>query len=447
MKIFNTMSRSIEEFKPLSTNNVTLYTCGPTIYNYAHIGNLRTYLFEDSLKRVLIWNGFQVKHAMNLTDIDDKTIKAGGGIKTDFSALTRKYEEYFLEDLRDLNILLPNKIMRATEYVENIVLFVEDLIKKGYAYKAEDGSTYFSIEKFKDYGKLSRLDKSGIKAGARVNQDEYDKENPSDFVLWKAWTEQDGEIFWETSLGKGRPGWHIECSAMSTDVLGNTIDIHAGAVDLIFPHHENEIAQSEARTGGEFVRYWVHGEHLMVDNQKMAKKLNNFYRLSDLKEKGFSPLDFRYLNLLAHYRTKMNFTWDSLFAAKNARERLIRIFEGVSSDAEPDQTYVEKFGEKISNDLDFPGGIAVLWEMARDENLSLDVRAVTAKKMDEALGIGLIDKDEIKIPAEIEKLAQERKKARADKDYAKSDSIRDEIDAKGWILEDLLDNDFKLIKK
>ena len=275
MKFYNTLSKSLEEFKPIETGKVKLYTCGPTVYNFAHIGNLRTYIFEDLLRRLLEFSGYNVVQVMNMTDVDDKTIKAAGGNRDEFSTLTKKYEKAFLSDLEELNILRPTEITRATEYIDQIVEFVSELLDKGFAYKGQDGSIYFSIDKFADYGKLSGLDKNGIKSGARVSQDEYTKENPADFALWKAWDESDGDIFWDTSLGRGRPGWHIECSTMSQDKLGETIDIHTGGVDLVFPHHENEIAQSEARTGKRFVNFWLHAEHLLVDGKKMSKSLGN----------------------------------------------------------------------------------------------------------------------------------------------------------------------------
>lgn len=457
MKLFNTLSQKLEEFKPQNPNLVTIYTCGPTVYDVAHIGNLRTYVFEDILRRTLKNEGYNIKQVMNITDIDDKTIKASVGKKENFEKLTRQYEEKFMEDLESLNILLPEKFTRATEYIDKMVLFIEDLLQKGYAYKSEDGSIYFSIAKFEHYGKLSRLDKKGIKSGARVKQDEYDKENPSDFVLWKAWNKNDGEIYWQTSLGKGRPGWHIECSTMSQAELGETIDIHAGAVDNIFPHHENEIAQSESRSGKKFVKYWLHGEHLLVDGKKMSKSLGNFYRLKDLTEKGFSPLDFRYSVLLAHYRSKLNFTWEGLSAAKNARERLNRIFS--ESDTSPGKIessgetlskvegsskYFNKFKSAIENDLDLPNAIAVLWEMVRDEKVEKRDKYATAIEMDRVFGLKLGKNEKKKAPKEIIQLSEDRKEARLKKDFALSDKLRDEIKSRGWVIEDLEGNKYRL---
>lgn len=443
MKIYNTINRKIEEFNPIEDKHVKLYTCGPTVYDSAHIGNLRTYLFEDFLKRSLLNFGYVVEHAMNITDVEDKTIKKSEGNKERLSELTKRVEKDFFEDLKKLNIIIPEKITRATEYIEQIVAFVESLIEKGFAYKAEDGSTYFSVVKFENYGKLSHLDKSGIQAGARVAQDEYDKENPADFALWKAWTPEDGEIFWETSLGKGHPGWHIECSTMAQDALGDTIDIHAGAVDLVFPHHENEIAQSEAKTGKEFSKYWVHGEHLMVDGKKMSKSLGNLYTLKDISGRGYSPLDFRYLVLSAHYRTKLNFTWDSLVAAKNARERLVRIISDLP-EGKADENIVNQFMAKINFDLDTPGGIAVLWEYLRVDGGVAN--KATISEMDKILGLDLLTTKQILIPEEIITLAENRKQARIRKNFVRSDEIRDEITTKGYVIEDLPENEYKIDK-
>lgn len=448
MKLFNTMARTKEELKSIEDKKIRLYTCGPTVYDAVHIGNLRAYIVNDLLKRTLIENGYNVAHVINITDVDDKTIKRSGGEKTSFEKLVKKYEEKFWSDMDELNNIRPTKVTRATQYIDTIVSFIEDLIEKGFAYKSTDGSVYFSIEKFKDYGKLSRLDKSGIKSGARVSQDEYDKQNPSDFALWKAWAEEDGEIYWETTLGKGRPGWSIECSAMSMDVLGETLDIHTGGVDLIFPHHENEIAQSEAKTGKKFVNYWVHNEHLLVDNTKMAKSLGNFFTLDDIKQKGFSPLDFRYLVLGAHYRSKLNFTWESLAAAKNSRDRLNNIINNFEneSDGNINKKYYEEFTEKISDDVDVPGALAVLWNMIRDENINKADKHKTALLMDKVFGLNLGQVGEIDIPQEIIKLAEDRKKAKNDKDFQLADEIREKIKQEGWLIEDLENNNYKLNK-
>lgn len=447
MKIYNTIVRKVEEFESIEPGKVRIYTCGPTVYDLVHIGNLRAYLFNDLLKRVLIENGYLVNHVMNITDVDDKTIRRSAGEKEAFVKLTKDYEDKFWYDIEELNILKPSKITRATEYIEEIVAFIEDLIEKGIAYKGDDGSTYFSISKFADYGKLAGLDKQELRAGARVDNDEYDKENPADFALWKAWDSDDGEVFWDSSLGKGRPGWSIECSVMSTEALGDTLDIHTGGVDLIFPHHENEIAQSEAKTGKKFVNYWLHNEHLLVDNKKMSKSLQNFYTLKDIKERGYSPLDFRYLVFSAHYRSKLNFTWEGLEAARNAREKLKRFFQDNKSEKdEVCQIYVDKFMSKLNEDLATPEALAVVWELIKDDKKSLGKKIATLAKFDsEILGFGL--EDETQIPAEVKELAEKRKAAREKMDYDESDELRDAINEAGWNVEDLMDNEYRLSKQ
>ncbi|MEI8143163.1 MAG: cysteine--tRNA ligase [Candidatus Berkelbacteria bacterium] len=457
MNLYNTMSGKIEELAPADSRRVSIYTCGPTVYDTAHIGNLRKYLCDDILVRTLMYFGYGIDRVMNMTDIDDKTIKRADGVKADFEKLTQKYENLFLSDTDSLNIIRPNKITRATLYIKQMLLFVDDLLKKGFAYQTADGSVYFSLAKFSTYGQLSKLDQREIKVGARIDSDEYDKENPSDFALWKAWDETDGEIYWDpkdwlgadTKILKGRPGWHLECSTMSTEELGETIDIHTGGVDNIFPHHENEIAQSEARSGKQFVRHWVHSDMLMVDGRKMSKSLNNFYRLADIVAKGFSPLDFRYFLLGAHYRSKINFTWEAMNSAKNSRLRLVRLMEEFKNaeKVEADQSYLDRFESILTNDIDLPSALAVLWEVARDEKVSLGSRYSTILKFDKIFGLDL-DKDTgIEAPSDITLLADDRRKARENKDFARSDEIRDELLSHDWIIEDLPNNQYKLFKK
>lgn len=453
MKLFNTLTHEKEEFHPIVSGKVRLYTCGPTVYDLVHIGNLRAYLFNDLLKRTLIANGYEVNHVMNITDVDDKTIRRAEGDLKRFKMLTKDFEDKCWSDLKELNILPPSTVTRATEYIDKIVEFITELLDKGFAYRAADGSIYFSIEKFKNYGKLSNLENRELKAGARVDQDEYDKENPADFALWKAWDEADGEVFWDPStalgtgskLGKGRPGWSIECSVMSTDALGDTIDIHTGGVDLIFPHHENEIAQSEAKTGHKFVNYWVHNEHLLVDGRKMSKSLKNFYTLADIKKRGFSPLDFRYFMFSAHYRSKLNFTWEGLEAAKNAREKIKRLVADNPAIGEVCQIYTKKFMNKLDDDLATPEALAVVWELVKDEKKSIGKKIATLRKFDtEILGFGLFETEEI--PAEIIKLAEERKIARAEKNFELSDKLRQEILNQGWMIDDLQDDGYHISK-
>ncbi|MFA6296197.1 MAG: cysteine--tRNA ligase [Patescibacteria group bacterium] len=435
LKIYNTLSREIEEFKPLKDNQVGLYVCGPTVYNYAQIGNLRTYTLGDILKRVLLYNNFKVKHVMNITDVDDKTIKAANGNKNELAKLTKNYENKFFEDLKELNIIKPDVVTNATKYIEKMVDFIQVLLDKGFAYKVDDGSVYFKINKFKDYGKLSHLDKAGIKIGARVNVDEYDKDNLRDFVLWKNWTEKDGGVFWETKLGKGRPGWHIECSTMAQDALGDTIDIHAGAVDLIFPHHENEIAQSESKTGKPLANYWIHGEHLLADGKKMSKSLHNFYTLNDLKKECFSPLDFRYLCLTAHYRTKLNFSWSGLKSAQNSLNKLHERIGKISKIGKIDKEYELKFLEAVNDDLNMPKALVVVWEMLKSD-LDDGIKKATLIDFDKVLGLNLKKIEKIDVPEFVNRLVEEREFARQNKDWKKADELRSKIIEAGFEIED-----------
>jgi cysteinyl-tRNA synthetase len=319
LKLHNTLTNADEEFHPLEEGVVRFYTCGPTVYDYAHIGNFRTFVFQDLLRRYLEHRNYRVIHVMNITDVDDKTIhnaRAQGMTLRDYTA---KYTEAFLADCKTLRIEMPGLMPRATDHIPEMVALIQKLEEKGYTYR-KDGSIYFSIAHFPGYGRLSKADFSGAQAGARVDTDKYDKENARDFVLWKA--KKEGEDFWETDIGPGRPGWHIECSAMSMKYLGETFDIHCGGVDLIFPHHENEIAQSESATGKPFVRYWVHPEFLIVEGEKMSKSKDNFFRLKDLLDQGHSPEAIRYLLLSVHYRKQLNFTMDGLRQAQSSIQRL-----------------------------------------------------------------------------------------------------------------------------
>jgi cysteinyl-tRNA synthetase len=328
MKLYNTLTRQKEEFSPINPKEVRMYTCGPTVYNSPHIGNYRAYIFADILKRTLLYRGYAVKHIMNITDVDDKTIRDSQKEKKSLQEFTEFYTAEFLREIASLHIIAPAKFTKATEYIEEMVQIIEKLLEKKFAYQSSDGSIYFDIQKFKNYGALSHLDRSGLKenASGRVKTDEYEKENAQDFALWKAYDEKDGDVFWETRIGKGRPGWHIECSAMSMKNLGEQIDIHTGGVDNIFPHHENEKAQSEALTGKQFVRYWMHNEWVLVDQKKMAKSENNFLTLENLKEKGIDPVVYRFWLLMANYRTRVNFVWEALQASETALKRLFRLF-------------------------------------------------------------------------------------------------------------------------
>ncbi len=435
LKLYNTLTRKVEEFKSLKNKEVAMYTCGPTVYDFAHIGNLRTYIFEDLLRRVLEVNGYQVKQVMNITDIEDKIIKKAKEKGVSIDEVTRPFEKAFLEDLSKLNIEPASVYPRATEHIGQMIKYVEELIKKGYAYIEKDGSVYFDISKFPDYGKLSQLDKREVMAGARVSADEYTKENAQDFALWKS-VEPD-EVGYSSPWGRGRPGWHIECSVMSQEYLGETMDIHGGAVDLIFPHHENEIAQSEAKTGKTFANLFIHGEHLLVNNQRMAKSANNFFTLRDIEEKGYDPLAYRYLDLTAHYRDKLNFTWESLEAAQNALNNLREEVRAWEQPDKTDEAFWQKFLDSANNDLGIPQALAVLHELVHSQ-LDSATKAATILEMDKVLGLRL---DEyvgkpLEVPEEVQKLVDEREEARENKDFQKSDELRDKIKDLGFEVKD-----------
>jgi len=453
-KLFNTLTRKKEFFRSIEKRKVGMYTCGPTVYNYPHIGNYRAYVAADVLKRYLKYKGFKVKHVMNITDVDDKTIRDSQKEKISLKEFTRKYEKGFMEDLKLLNMDKADIFPRATEHIKEMVEIVKKLLKKRIAYKANDGSVYFSISKFKDYGKLSNLKIKNLKIGARVKQDEYDKDKANDFVLWKAYDKNDGDVFWETELGKGRPGWHIECSAMSSKYLGEKFDIHTGGGDLVFPHHENEIAQSEGFTGKKpFVKYWVHNGWLLVEGKKMSKSLGNFYTLRDLLEKGYGTMDIRYVLLGTHYRQKLNFTFKELEAAKNALERLkdfmLRL-ENSKGELDNDISKLIKdvelkFEKAMDDDMGISKALGALFDFVRKIN-KLKLSKKDAKgvkkimiKFDLVLGLGLDKIKKVGISNDIKKLISDREKARKEKDFKKADRIRIELRKKGVVLEDTKD--------
>ncbi|MEK7113536.1 MAG: cysteine--tRNA ligase [Patescibacteria group bacterium] len=447
LSFFNTLTKEKESFVPIKKDEVSMYTCGPTVYNFAHIGNHRAYVFADILKRVLLYNDFKVKHVMNLTDVDDKTIRDSQKENKKLAEFTEFYSQKFFEDIKSLGILEPSVFTKATDNIQQMVDLTDILLKKSIAYKSEDGSIYFNIRKFENYGNLSRLSLENQKenASGRIKKDEYEKDNVEDFALWKAWDENDGDVFWETHLGKGRPGWHIECSAMSMRFLGETLDIHTGGVDLIFPHHENEIAQSEGATEKQFVKYWVHNEWVLVDGKKMSKSLGNFYTLRDIVAKDINPLAFRLWLLMAHYRTKINFVWEALEGADTALNRLYALYNSLGEDmGTVDQNYREKFKQYINDDLDTPRALTVLWEVLKDESLSPSDKKATVLDFDKVLGLGFVDaktktKEEVTIPDNIAILLEERKKSKADKDFKKSDELRAEINSLGYEVKDTKD--------
>lgn len=409
-----------------------MYTCGPTVYDFVHIGNWRTFVFEDVLERVLTSNGYKVKHVMNLTDIDDKIIKKAADEGVDFRVITKKYEEAFYADLEKLNIIRADKYTRATDYIDKMIDLISKLLEKGFAYKGDDG-VYFAVEKFKDYGKLSGLEKRELKKGARVNDDEYDKENWSDFALWKF--KKGDEPSWSAPFGEGRPGWHIECSAMSISELSESFDIHAGGIDLLFPHHENEIAQSEAATGKKFVNYFAEGEHLLVDGKKMSKSLGNIFTLGDIVKKGFDPLALRYLFMTAHYRSKLNFTWESLQSAQNALDNLREEIRNWDEPAVGCAEFEGNFSDGFGDDLDMPKSLSVMWEMVKSD-YPTSAKHQSILQMNKVLGLGFDEIKKQELPKGGNELIQKREEMRKAGNFEESDKLRAELLEMGVEVED-----------
>ena len=455
IRFYNSMSRRKEEFISLTEGKVGMYTCGPTVYNFAHIGNFRAYIFEDLLRRTLEYHGLNVKQIMNLTDVDDKTIRDSQAAGIPLQDFTAKYKKAFFEDIETLKIEKAEQYPAATDHIPEMIAIIETLVEKDFAYIGDDGSVYFSIAKFADYGKLAKIDMENQRSGERVKNDEYAKDSVADFALWKAWTEADGDVSWDSPWGKGRPGWHIECSAMSMKYLGKTFDIHTGGVDNMFPHHEDEIAQSESANGCKFVNYWLHCGYLIVDGEKMSKSLGNFYTLRDLMDKGYSPEEMRLVLLSTHYRKRLNFSEKALDQARQSirsfKEFFVRLkkADGEQADgldaklANADQGFKESLGD----DLNISGALAAMFALMRDVNKMLDDKQISAncaekvlelfRKFDDIFAVlGVDEETDESIPEEIAKLAEERKTARAEKDFAKSDTIRDQLKELGWIVED-----------
>jgi len=454
IRFYNTLTRRKEEFVPLVPGKVGLYACGPTVYNFAHIGNLRTFLFEDLLRRHLEYRGFAVTHVMNITDVEDKIIRTCRETGESLPSLTGRYTNAFFEDLDTLGIARPHHIPRATGFIEPMVELVKRLRERGLTYET-DGSTYYRISAFPTYGKLSRLDAEGLQAGGsgRVDVDEYSTDSARDFALWKAYVPEDGAVSWDTELGKGRPGWHLECSAMSMGLLGESFDIHCGGIDLVFPHHENEIAQSEGASGKLFVRYWLHAAHLNLEGQKISKSLGNVINLRDLLAQGHDPIAIRYALRSTHYRQPTNFSKENLDAAKEAIQRIRdfrRRLKGVKAAAgdslEAACAACEKdFAEALDDDLNISGALAALFEFIRAANRLMDEDSLSKAGAERALALFdrldkvvcfLGDAPEAAVPAEIQALVQERQKARRTKDFARADAIRKELTGLGWVLED-----------
>ncbi len=455
LRLYNTLTRKTELLKPLKDNTIKIYTCGPTVYDYPHLGNYRAYAVSDLLKRYLRYKGCKVMHVMNITDVDDKTIRGAQSQRISLKQFTKQYEEAFFEDMESLSILPADKFPRATEHIDEMRFLIRRLMEKGLAYKAEDGSVYFNVKKFSDYGKLANITLNQLKTGAsgRVRADEYSKENAHDFALWKAYSPEDGKVFWESEFGKGRPGWHIECSAMSMRYLGETFDVHCGGIDLVFPHHQNEIAQSEGSTGKRFVRHWLHNEWLLVDGQKMSKSLGNFYTLRNVLEKRYDAKSVRYLLLSTHYRQQLNFTFKGLDAARNSVERLqetvrkLKEAKGRRDDEEVDLMISEarkKFNAAMDDDLNISEALAAVFDFAKDINKSLET-GISKKNAEDAMELledfneilGVIDfTEEAKVTAEQLQMIRMREIFRKRGRFAEADRIRAQLKNLGIQLDD-----------
>jgi cysteinyl-tRNA synthetase len=460
LRLFNTYSRELEEFHPLDPagREVKMYTCGPTVYSHAHIGNFRAYLFEDLLQRHLELREFKVHRVMNITDVDDKTIQGSRTAGIPLAEFTSPFKQAFFDDLDALRIKRADSFPEATDprQIAAMIEMIKTLMARDLAYQADDKSVYFRINKFPAYGQLAHFDLSELRSTGRVKSDEYDKEHVGDFALWKAWDEQDGPVRWDSPWGPGRPGWHIECSAMATQLLGEQLDLHCGGVDNIFPHHEAEIAQTEGCTGKKFVRYWMHCAHLMVDGQKMSKSLGNFYTLRDVLAKGYSGREVRYALMRVHYRAPLNFTWEGMEEAREALRRIdgwvARLRESgaslqlANSGERQVKNLPHDFEDALDEDLNISGALGVLFETIRETNRALDLGKMEAEaarswlewwqRVDRVLAV---TGEESSVPPEISALAEARTQARLAKDWRKSDELRDELAAKGWEARDTKD--------
>ncbi len=456
VKLYNTMARKKEDFIPINGKNVGLYTCGPTVYNFSHIGNLRSFIFEDILKRTLKYLGYKVTQIMNLTDIDDKTIRDSIAANIPLQEYTQKYKDAFFEDLDKLRFDKAEFFPAATDHIPEMIELIKVLIDKGYAYQSEDDSIYFSITKFPQYGKLARIDMKNQRSGARIKTDEYEKDSVADFALWKAWSKNDGDNFWESPWGRGRPGWHIECSAMSMKYLGKTFDIHTGGIDNMFPHHEDEIAQSEAANGVKFVNCWMHCEYLIVEGQKMSKSLGNFFTLRDLEERGFSNNAIRWVLISAHYRRTLNFTLEACEHAqetlKNFNNFFVRLNELILSEMKGTDTteiinkYLDKFRNAMSDDLNISEALSAVFSLQKEANILIasdklgkvgaELLLNAFKEFDTILAVFDFEKVKDETPAEIVNMVEKRQNARKNKDFATSDLLRDKLKELGWNVED-----------
>jgi cysteinyl-tRNA synthetase len=442
LKIYNTLTRKKELFKPIKKGLVGIYTCGPTVYSYQHIGNLRSYIFADILKRILIYNDYKVKQVMNVTDVghltsdadtgEDKIEKAAKKEKKTAKEIANYYWKIFREDFKKLNIIEPNIWSKATEHIKEQIELVKILEKKGYTYKTKDG-IYFDTSKFKNYGQLAQLKKQKLQAGKRIALGE--KKNITDFALWKfSKKPSQRQQEWNSPWGIGFPGWHLECSAMSIKYLGEHFDIHTGGIDHIPIHHPNEIAQNQAVTGHKVVNYWLHGNFLISKGEKISKSTGGLYTISELEQKGFKALTYRYLLLITHYHSPLNFTLRSLEKAQNAYERLKNIISEIKEDKKINKKYLNQFENAINNDLDMPKALSVLWKLLRDKKATGKIR--TIKEMDKVFGLDLLKKEKFEIPAEVQKLITQREKVRKQKNFKKSDELRKKIKKFGYWVED-----------
>lgn len=457
LKLYNTLTRSKDEFKSIENGKVRMYSCGPTVYNYMHIGNLRSFFFEDILLRVLKYNGFEIKYVMNITDVghlvsdgdegEDKMEKSAKSLGKSVFEVTEYYTEVFKKDILQLNIFPPDVYSKATDYIQEQIDLVKCLESKGYTYITSDG-VYYDTSKFPDYGKLAKLDIKGLQEGSRIEFSE-EKRNITDFALWKFSPKDEiRQMEWESPWGIGFPGWHVECSAMSKALLGNHFDIHCGGIDHIPIHHTNEIAQSEACNGEKYVNYWLHGEFLDMGNEKMSKSTGNFIRLQTLIDKGYSPLDYRYFLLMAHYKKKLKFTFEALDASrsgyKNLKGKILNLKketgefkpDSVSGNSETFKNYEKTFSDKINDDLNMPEAMSVLWDLIKDDKLTAKEKLILVYDFDKIFGLELSEvkeeKNEITIPHEILVLAEKRSEAKKNRDFKTSDEIRDKIREKGY---------------
>lgn len=460
--LYNTETRSKQRLHKEGGKTVTMYTCGPTVYNFVHIGNLRTFVFEDVLRRTIKYFGMPLYHVMNLTDVDDKTIKGALEKNISLQEYVAPYEKAFFEDLSTLNVERAEKYPKATDYVEQMIAMIQKLLHKGFAYQGTDGCVYFNIQKFPSYGRLSQISKQQLKPGAseRIETDEYEKDHVADFVLWKSYDEKrDGNVVWDSPFGKGRPGWHIECSAMATALLGETLDIHVGGIDNMFPHHDNEIAQSECCTGKTFAKLWMHSEHLLVDGKKMSKSLGNFYTLRDLLKMGYTGSEVRFLLLQSHYRMQLNFTLEGLVAARHSLSRLEDLMARlqdltashiISQDSAKITALCQKahkaFDEALADDLALSTALAVVFDLVREINTLCDQKAIghieaaqvlsVFRQFDQVLGCIPFERHLGQIPHEVFEYLEKRELARLSKNWKEADHYRDLIIAAGYIIED-----------